>query len=626
MTARFFALLCTLLHLSLFASNELHLSQQNGNDSMTGYMSFVLDKDNSMTLGKVSTANFEPLKNANFGPIKGSVWTKLTIVNDTNKSQKFVLMNLLASMDEIDVWIGEDGSVREHLQLGDKRAIDLRPVKHRCSVAPVEIEPSKSLTIISRNANPDGTVMVDWHFKNWSDFFYFSIKDMLFWGLFAGTSIALIIYNLSLFTALRSRFYIYYSLLVLTLLMYQLGANGVFYFLEAWFEFGSSYIYGLLSGMFMLLFSVSFFELAKSHKRFTYFIYCIVCVNMVIILLTLSPLSSLLPLVKYAQLSGLLTIFTTFAIAILAVYKRLDSASYFLIGQTALVVGHGWQIIVRLMSLGASVEKQTYILAICSFVDMLFLSIAISQKIKNIELENKEMLKLLAVQNRFASIGKTASNIAHQWRQPISHMGTLVTLFDTLIRQGKDETAQRLAPLMPKLQSDMDFVVKTMDEMGEFYKSDSTPSNFSVKREIEQIVELLSGKMNITGAKVIYEPCEEFEVINHKNAFANIIMILIDNSIDMLKENKIQNPRVGIKVEQSNDSAKISISDNAGGIAQKPIESIFDPFISSKEDGSGLGLSIAKMLVVQKLGGDIEVFNGKDGACFCIMFQKNLKE
>ena len=62
------------------------------------------------------------------------------------------------------------------------------------------------------------------------------------------------------------------------------------------------------------------------------------------------------------------------------------------------------------------------------------------------------------------------------------------------------------------------------------------------------------------------------------------------------------------------------IQDNGGGIDNKDIERIFEPYYTTKfsAEGTGLGLYMAKMIVESSMGGYLRVQNKNSGACFTI--------
>ncbi len=53
------------------------------------------------------------------------------------------------------------------------------------------------------------------------------------------------------------------------------------------------------------------------------------------------------------------------------------------------------------------------------------------------------------------------------------------------------------------------------------------------------------------------------------------------------------------------------------------MENIFNPYYSTKEDGSGIGLYMTKVIIEDKMNGKIQVKNTKVGACFTIILEQN---
>ena len=66
--------------------------------------------------------------------------------------------------------------------------------------------------------------------------------------------------------------------------------------------------------------------------------------------------------------------------------------------------------------------------------------------------------------------------------------------------------------------------------------------------------------------------------------------------------------------------AHLSVEDNGGGILMTPIEKIFEPYITTKEqnEGTGIGLYMAKLIIEKSMKGKLEAQNKKDGAVFTI--------
>jgi C4-dicarboxylate-specific signal transduction histidine kinase len=106
-----------------------------------------------------------------------------------------------------------------------------------------------------------------------------------------------------------------------------------------------------------------------------------------------------------------------------------------------------------------------------------------------------------------------------------------------------------------------------------------------------------------------------------------VIINIINNAKDALLENKIQNPKIELKLVDNKTDTIINISDNAGGIKDNVIKNIFEPYFTTKHQsyGTGLGLFMSYEIITKSLKGDIKVSNNNEGAVFTIVLPKQQK-
>lgn len=427
---------------TLLANNEFSLSQLHQAKNITPYLFFAVDEEANLSLSSALSKEFKPLQKSNFGITKSAIWTKVTIFNDTNTHKHILLLNPAAGVDEVDVWLLKNGAEIGHFTLGDMRSIDIRPIKNRCSTAPVEIASEERVEFVARSFNAHGATGVEWVIKTPEEFMNFLEKESLFWGVLVGVILALIVYSLTLFVALREKIYAYYILFAISSLLYQLSVNGILHSFGIWLDMGFGSVYGCLSLVFVLLFGLVFFPIKRDFPIFTKIVYGFIFINLFTIALLILSLPSDILATKITIWVAYSSMVVVFLLSCVALYAKYRASGFFFAGQTSLVLAN---LLLMYVSAGFGDTNfiSTYAVSMGTFADLVLLSIAIGYNIKQIETQRKNNEILLSIQNRFTVMGKVAGNISHQWRQPISHLGTLVMLFDSIIRKGTDETARR---------------------------------------------------------------------------------------------------------------------------------------------------------------------------------------
>jgi len=91
------------------------------------------------------------------------------------------------------------------------------------------------------------------------------------------------------------------------------------------------------------------------------------------------------------------------------------------------------------------------------------------------------------------------------------------------------------------------------------------------------------------------------------------------NAKDALIMNHIKNANIVLNIDIKDNVSIVQVKDNAGGINKDHIESIFDPYFSTKKSqGTGLGLYMSKMIIETNMQGKLSVLNDEKGAVFTI--------
>ena len=116
---------------------------------------------------------------------------------------------------------------------------------------------------------------------------------------------------------------------------------------------------------------------------------------------------------------------------------------------------------------------------------------------------------------------------------------------------------------------------------------------------------------------------EELLIYGYENEFKQVLLNIINNAKNKIIEKNLPINKKGsidINIKRCEESNMIEIIDDAGAIDEKIINSIFEPYFTTKEDGMGLGLYMAKIIIEDKMKGTINVRNYKN----CVIFTINL--
>ncbi len=110
----------------------------------------------------------------------------------------------------------------------------------------------------------------------------------------------------------------------------------------------------------------------------------------------------------------------------------------------------------------------------------------------------------------------------------------------------------------------------------------------------------------------------ELEIIADEKQIAQVLINLVKNADEALKDQ--ENGKISIKAEiNKNDRTQISVTDNGQGIPGDLLDKIFVPFFSTKENGSGIGLSLSRQ-IMQMHGGTLKVESQPQRTSFTIVF------
>ena len=225
------------------------------------------------------------------------------------------------------------------------------------------------------------------------------------------------------------------------------------------------------------------------------------------------------------------------------------------------------------------------------------------------EVQSRQRMAELARVMRFSTAGQLAASIAHEINQPL---GAILANAETLEAMLKSP-----APDMAELKDIVRDIVHDDRRAGEVIrrmrsllkKTPFEPKNFDLNelvRETLAVISALAAGRKVELASSITQ--NELPILGDPIQLQQVILNLVVNGIDAMGDRAAENRVIRIRTTRAEKFVELSVSDRGPGIPEDKLETVFEPFYTSKAEGMGMGLSIART-IIEAHGGQISARN-----------------
>ena len=214
------------------------------------------------------------------------------------------------------------------------------------------------------------------------------------------------------------------------------------------------------------------------------------------------------------------------------------------------------------------------------------------------EVQARQRMAELAHVNRFSTAGELTASIAHEINQPLGSIMTNAETAQAILESPSPDIAELNEIVADILRDD-----RRASEVIRRMRSLLTKAPFELKsldlndlvRETVEFLSALAIARKVELVSVITP--DAIPILGDRIQLQQVILNLVVNGIDAMRDTPRENRIISVRTSRVENFAQLSVSDRGSGIPEDKLKEVFEPFFTSKAEGMGMGLSIARTII-----------------------------
>lgn len=236
---------------------------------------------------------------------------------------------------------------------------------------------------------------------------------------------------------------------------------------------------------------------------------------------------------------------------------------------------------------------------------------------KRTEHELRSAQEELVQAGKLAALGEMAAAITHELNQPIAAVKTYVASCRLMLKRDRFDDVDANLVKISELGDRMGTVTGQLKSFAR--KSNDKKNEFDLRLAIQESLTLMEHQFHIENCELeLHLTDEPIYVTGNRVHTEQVLINLFRNALDAMQDTK--DARIGVSLRKVKEKAKIHVWDNGPGIAKSVDKRIFEPFVTTKKEGSGVGLGLSiSYKIIKDMNGDFRATNRQDrGAEFFV--------
>ena len=214
------------------------------------------------------------------------------------------------------------------------------------------------------------------------------------------------------------------------------------------------------------------------------------------------------------------------------------------------------------------------------------------------EVQSRQRMAELAHINRFSTAGELTASIAHEINQPLGSILTNAETAQSILASNNPDMDELNNIVSDILQDDRraSEVIRRLRSL--LKRAPFEPKSIDLNELVRETVDFLSAlavgrEVNLNS---IISPAA-LPVVGDRIQLQQVILNLVVNAIDAMADMPSDDRVISIRTSRVEIFAELAISDHGPGIPEDKLKEVFEPFATTKPNGMGMGLSIARTIV-----------------------------
>ena len=220
---------------------------------------------------------------------------------------------------------------------------------------------------------------------------------------------------------------------------------------------------------------------------------------------------------------------------------------------------------------------------------------------------------------RVALVGELSNALAHEMKQPLAAILANARAGQHLLLQGNGASTAELHAILEDITADDRRAAEIINNVRGLVKKDEAKAQvLSTNGVVDEVLALLRTDLQLRGVVVRTGFCEPAPLVfGDRVQLQQVVLNLVMNACDAMSDTPAGERLLVVCTTRQGD-ARIEVRDAGSGIAPDALAKVFEPFVTTKPEGLGLGLAICRSILTDH-GGHISAANNRErGATFVV--------